>query len=126
MAGLGYGFSAHQLGLTAYVGGYNDKLDVLLHRLLERTKNLEVNSERLEVIKEQVSNERLSESYFTMVFVNNDYTDQTIIGELLFGPDLLSFRLLRGLPFVKWSIHTLRNNRHYPRWVLGIKERGLI
>ncbi len=60
LAGLEYDIDAHQLGLTVNVAGYNDKLDMLLHRLLEKTKNLEVKPDRLEVIKEQVSNDRVS------------------------------------------------------------------
>ncbi len=47
------------MGLAVSVGGYNDKLDVLLQRLLEKARNLEIKPDRLDVIKEEVSDERL-------------------------------------------------------------------
>lgn len=55
LAGFKYDVSAHQLGLSVNVAGHNDKLDVLLQRLLEKARDLEIKPDRLEVIKEDVS-----------------------------------------------------------------------
>jgi insulysin len=55
LAGLEYGFASHSLGLFITLSGYNDKLPVLARHVLERVKNIKVLPERLEIVKEQVS-----------------------------------------------------------------------
>ena len=56
LAGLAYNFSHQSLGLYVALSGYNDKLHVLAKTVLERAKNLKVDPDRLEVMKDQVSN----------------------------------------------------------------------
>ena len=54
VAGLDYSFSSIRLGVKLTVFGYNDKLSVLLQRVLEKAKNLAVREDRLKVIREDV------------------------------------------------------------------------
>ena len=56
LAGLSYSIEASSLGFYVSVSGYNDKLHVLLRDVLEKAKSLEVRGERLDVMKEKVSN----------------------------------------------------------------------
>jgi insulysin len=55
LAGLSYKFATHTLGVWVTLSGYNDRLAVLAHHVLERAKTLVVDPVRLEVMKEQVS-----------------------------------------------------------------------
>ncbi len=54
LAGLSYSVSNDDDGIVVSVGGYNDKLDVLLRTVLEKLRNLEVAPDRLKVIAEKV------------------------------------------------------------------------
>ncbi|KAA1469392.1 hypothetical protein DENSPDRAFT_835009 [Dentipellis sp. KUC8613] len=54
LAGLNYNLTSFRLGIYVGVGGYNDKLHVLLKTVLERIKSLQVRSDRLEVSREQM------------------------------------------------------------------------
>lgn len=54
LAGLSYNFSHQSLGLYVALSGYNDKLHLLLRTVLERAKSLQVNPDRLAVMKDQV------------------------------------------------------------------------
>lgn len=54
LAGLSYDVSNTAEGIHISVGGYNDKLTVLLKVVLDKLKTLTVNPERFEVLKEQV------------------------------------------------------------------------
>jgi secreted Zn-dependent insulinase-like peptidase len=60
LAGLQYTFASHSLGLWVTLSGYNDKLPVLAHHVLEKIKDIEVDPERLRVMKEQVTFNELS------------------------------------------------------------------
>jgi insulysin len=54
IAGLNYSLSSDQRGVFIVLSGYNDKLHVLARRVLERIKQLDVKSDRLVVVKENV------------------------------------------------------------------------
>lgn len=54
LAGLSYNYSSHSFGTYLVIGGYNDKLPVLLRHVFEKIKNLKVEQDRLNVMKEQV------------------------------------------------------------------------
>jgi len=54
IAGLAYKLVQNSTGLTLTASGYNDKMPLLLEHILDRIKTLNVNPERLEVMKEQV------------------------------------------------------------------------
>lgn len=54
LAGLSYNYASHSFGTQLIIGGYNDKLPVLLRHIFEKIKGLKVNPDRLSVTKEQV------------------------------------------------------------------------
>jgi insulysin len=55
ISGLGYSLNATVLGLDLSVQGYNDKLSVLLQKVLVSLKDLKINAERFKIIKERQS-----------------------------------------------------------------------
>lgn len=55
LAGLSHHVSSQMQGIRVSVGGYSDKLVVLLQTILAEMKSFVVNPERLAVYKEQVS-----------------------------------------------------------------------
>jgi insulysin len=55
LAGIGYGVSATMLGLDVTVHGYNDKMSVLLEKVLTTLRDLEIRPDRFEVIKEKMT-----------------------------------------------------------------------
>jgi len=54
LAGLDYSISSHSMGVEIAVSGYNDKLSVLLEKVLVTMRDLEVKPERFEIIKERL------------------------------------------------------------------------
>jgi insulysin len=63
LAGLSYNYASHSFGTQLVVGGYNDKLPVLLRHVFEKIKGLKVEQDRLNIMKEQVwVSVRLSQS----------------------------------------------------------------
>ncbi|KAF3769957.1 hypothetical protein M406DRAFT_248220 [Cryphonectria parasitica EP155] len=55
LAGLQYHVSLDSRGLFLEVGGYNDKLPVLLEQVLKTMRDLEIKEDRFAIIKERVS-----------------------------------------------------------------------
>lgn len=64
IAGLAYRFYASASGLTVHVHGYNDKLPVLLEKVLVSVRDLEIKEDRFKIIKE-----RLTRGYRNSEFV---------------------------------------------------------
>ncbi|RPD65209.1 LuxS/MPP-like metallohydrolase [Lentinus tigrinus ALCF2SS1-6] len=62
LAGLSYSVSNDVDGIVVSVGGYNDKLDVLLRTVLEKLRDLVVTPDRLQVIAEKIK--RDYENYY--------------------------------------------------------------
>jgi insulysin len=54
ISGLGYSIVAHSLGLDVSVSGYNDKMPVLLEKVLVSMRDLKVREERFHIIKERL------------------------------------------------------------------------
>lgn len=54
LAGLSYSVTNQIEGLTVSVSGCNDKIHVLLRIVLEKIRNLQVQPDRLRVVKEEV------------------------------------------------------------------------
>jgi insulysin len=54
LAGLSYNYASHSFGTYLVIGGYNDKLPALLRHIFEKIKGLEVEQDRLNVMKEKV------------------------------------------------------------------------
>ncbi|KAG9229732.1 Metalloenzyme, LuxS/M16 peptidase-like protein [Amylocarpus encephaloides] len=55
LAGLDYSISSHSMGIEIAISGYNDKLPVLLEKVLFTMRDLEINVERFEIIKERLA-----------------------------------------------------------------------
>lgn len=54
LAGLDYSVSSHSQGFEIMLSGYNDKLPVLLDKVLVTMKDVSVNAERFDIIKERL------------------------------------------------------------------------
>jgi insulysin len=54
IAGLSYNLNGHTLGLDVEISGYNDKMAVLLEKVLLGMKNLEVKNDRFDIVKERL------------------------------------------------------------------------
>lgn len=54
IAGLRYGVSPHSTGLDIMISGYNDKMPVLLEKVLVSMRDLEVKEDRFEIVKESL------------------------------------------------------------------------
>lgn len=54
LAGIAYDIQNHAQGLDVVVQGYNDKMSVLLEKVLVSMRDLEVKQERFDVVKERV------------------------------------------------------------------------
>jgi insulysin len=67
LGGLRYAISEDDEGLQIIVSGYNDKIDVLLRKVLETLRGFKVDPSRLAVMREQLTleyqNFRLSQAY---------------------------------------------------------------
>ncbi|KAG8912214.1 Insulinase (Peptidase M16) [Tulasnella sp. 408] len=57
LAGLAYDVNIHAEGISVVVSGYNEKLVVLLKVVLDKVKDLEVQEDRFNVLKEQLRQE---------------------------------------------------------------------
>ena len=55
IAGLEYEFSSHSLGIDIKLSGYNDKMAVLLEKVLTYARDLEVKEERFKIIKDRLT-----------------------------------------------------------------------
>nr|POE87489.1 a-factor-processing enzyme [Quercus suber] len=54
IAGLVYGISTHSQGIDVTINGYNDKIAVLLEKVLISMRDLEIKQERFDIIKERL------------------------------------------------------------------------
>ncbi|KAH8117077.1 insulin-degrading enzyme [Phellopilus nigrolimitatus] len=83
LAGLNYNFGSTLSGLYISLSGYNDKLPLLTQHVLEKIKNLEVNIDRLAVIKEQVK--RQWENFFLgQTYQLSDYYGKYLLADRQF------------------------------------------
>lgn len=57
LAGLRYSFGRSREGLEILISGYNDKMHVLLEKVLHAMRNLEIKQNRFDVIKERLLRE---------------------------------------------------------------------
>ncbi|RMD43758.1 hypothetical protein DV735_g1339, partial [Chaetothyriales sp. CBS 134920] len=55
ISGLVYGVAANMLGIDVVVHGYNDKMAVLLEKILVTLRDLEVREDRFDIIKERMT-----------------------------------------------------------------------
>ncbi|KAL5340647.1 Metalloenzyme, LuxS/M16 peptidase-like protein [Aspergillus crustosus] len=74
LAGLDYHLSASVFGLDISVGGYNDKMAVLLEKVITSMRDLEINPDRFRVIKERLSRGYKNAEYQQPYYQVGDYT----------------------------------------------------
>ncbi|KAG5637127.1 hypothetical protein H0H81_005656 [Sphagnurus paluster] len=90
LAGLSYNFLSHVGGLYVAVNGYNDKLAVLIKHVLEKVKGLDIDPQRLAVMKEQAKWENfflgqsysLSDYFGRYIMTEQQWTLQEKLNEL--------------------------------------------
>ncbi|KAG5354057.1 hypothetical protein C0989_009755 [Termitomyces sp. Mn162] len=81
LAGLSYNFMSHTNGLYISIHGYNDKLSMLVRKILETMKGLSVDPQRFDIIKEQ--NQREWRNFF----LGQSYTLSDYFGRYLLTAD---------------------------------------
>lgn len=54
LAGLWYSVSAHSQGIDVSINGYNDKMSVLLEKVLLTMRDIEIRDDRFEIMKERM------------------------------------------------------------------------
>ncbi|KAJ5536000.1 Peptidase M16 core [Penicillium frequentans] len=74
LAGLDYHLAANILGLDISVGGYNDKMSVLLDKVLMTMRDLVVNEDRFKIIKERLTRAFRNAEYQQPYYQVGDYT----------------------------------------------------
>ncbi|KAJ5104328.1 hypothetical protein NUU61_001675 [Penicillium alfredii] len=74
LAGLDYHLAANILGLDISVGGYNDKMSVLLDKVLTTMRGLVINPDRFHIIKERLTRAFRNAEYQQPFYQVGDYT----------------------------------------------------
>ena len=74
LAGLEYHLSASTFGLDISVGGYNDKMAVLLDKVLTSMRDLVVSPDRFHVVKERLSRSYKNSEYQQPFYQVGDFT----------------------------------------------------
>ncbi|BDD58887.1 Insulinase (Peptidase M16) [Monascus purpureus] len=74
LAGLDYHLSSSVFGLDVSVGGYNDKMSVLLEKVLTSMRDLVVDPDRFHVIKERMARAYHNSEYQQPFYQVGDYT----------------------------------------------------
>ncbi|KAK4511212.1 uncharacterized protein ATC70_012426 [Mucor velutinosus] len=62
VAGLIYYLNQEPKGITLHVGGYSDKLPLLLEKVIDKMKNLQIESDRFDIFKDELT--RSYENFF--------------------------------------------------------------
>ncbi|XP_052772336.1 insulin-degrading enzyme-like [Mya arenaria] len=118
IAGLKYNFNSTAYGVALSVKGYNDKLDVLLMRVLEKMVTFEIDPKRYDIIKElygrslrnfDAEQPHQHAVYFTNVVMSEQlWTQEELLDSLqevsleklkLFIPQLFSKMYIEGLVY---------------------------
>ncbi|KAJ5688808.1 hypothetical protein N7462_003200 [Penicillium macrosclerotiorum] len=74
LAGLDYHLAANILGLDVSVGGYNDKMSVLLEKVLTTMRGLVISQDRFNIIKERLTRAFRNAEYQQPFYQVGDYT----------------------------------------------------
>ncbi|ETI20794.1 hypothetical protein G647_07136 [Cladophialophora carrionii CBS 160.54] len=74
ISGLAYGIGANMLGFDISVHGYNDKMAVLLEKILTTVRSLEIRSDRFDIIKERTARKYKNWAYQQPYYQIGDYT----------------------------------------------------
>ncbi|RVX74303.1 hypothetical protein B0A52_02135 [Exophiala mesophila] len=74
ISGLSYAITANMLGLDLGVHGYNDKMAVLLEKILTTLKEIEIREDRFDVIKERMARKYKNWGFQQPYYQIGDYT----------------------------------------------------
>lgn len=74
ISGLSYGITANMLGVDISVHGYNDKMAVLLEKILITIRDIEIQGDRFDVIKERMARKYKNWAYQQPYYQIGDYT----------------------------------------------------
>lgn len=112
LAGLEFGVAQSGGSLTVEVGGYNDKLSVLLEKVIRTMRDLEIRDDRFEIIKERKTrafeNQELLDPYrqvtlFTRWMSKERYCLSRELAEVL--PDITAEQMRAFYPQVLRQMH---------------------
>ena len=105
LAGLDYSVTNYRGGILVSVNGYNDKLHVLAKDVLERTRNLKVQPDRLAVMQDQVG---MSPRVVDRSYHSSSLAGQTGIRKLVAWFAIPSLELLQQVPVVRARVDSGR------------------
>ena len=74
ISGLYYTVAANMLGMDVAVHGYNDKLPVLLEKILVTIRDMEIRSDRFDIIKERMTRKYKNWDYQQPYYQVGDFT----------------------------------------------------
>lgn len=74
ISGLSYDFTNHLNGLSVTISGYNDKLHVLLEKVLLQARDLEVREDRFRIIHDRMLRSLRNSDYLQPYFQVGSYT----------------------------------------------------
>ena len=74
ISGLYYSVAANMLGMDVAVHGYNDKLPVLLEKILVTIRDLEIRQDRFDIIKERMTRKYKNWDYQQPYYQVGDFT----------------------------------------------------
>ncbi|OQV04887.1 Peptidase M16 inactive domain-containing protein [Cladophialophora immunda] len=74
ISGLSYAIGPDMLGFDISVHGYNDKMAVLLEKILTTMRTIEIRTDRFEIIKERMSRKYKNWAYQQPYYQIGDYT----------------------------------------------------
>ncbi|KAK5386061.1 metalloprotease [Exophiala xenobiotica] len=74
ISGLSYAIIPNQLGVDISVHGYNDKMAVLLEKILSTIRTIEIKDDRFEIIKERMARKYKNWYYQQPYYQIGDYT----------------------------------------------------
>ena len=74
ISGLVYNVAANMLGMDVAVHGYNDKLPVLLEKILVTLRDLEIREDRFDIIKERMTRKYKNWDYQQPYYQVGDFT----------------------------------------------------
>lgn len=74
ISGLAYAIGGNMLGVDISVHGYNDKMAVLLEKILTTIRNLEIRTDRFDIIKERMARKFKNWAYQQPYYQIGDYT----------------------------------------------------
>ncbi|EXJ94318.1 insulysin [Capronia coronata CBS 617.96] len=74
ISGLAYAVGANTMGVDLSVHGYNDKMAVLLEKILVTLKSLEIRADRFEIIKERMARKYKNWAFQQPYYQIGDYT----------------------------------------------------